>query len=336
MLTVIRWNETDRNCREFDFAAAREIVSELQSTADPIWFDLRDPSDEELAFVFGSLIPIHSLSLEDINRPSRDPQGRPHLPKVEEFPNYLFIIVNPLTDAADDPESEEPLTSQLGAVITRDRLVTVHAGPCKSVEAVRVYLARHGEQARRGPDFVFHLILDSMVDAYAPLLDTLSDRLDEMEVDIFGSYSRDTLPRLLHLKRRLTHVRKTLAFEREVLARLARGDFELIDEREMVYYRNVYDHLVRFTELSESGREMVSDLLQTHLSVVSNRLNEVMKTLTMVSTVVLPMSIITGMYGMNFKYFPEIEWPWGYPFALALMAIAGLTPLAWFRWKRWL
>jgi magnesium transporter len=121
-----------------------------------------------------------------------------------------------------------------------------------------------------------------------------------------------------------------------VLARLSRGEFALIDERETVYYRNVYDHLVRFAELIESSREMVSDLMQTHLSAISNRLNEIMKVLTMISTVVLPMTLVAGVYGMNFKHMPEIESPYGYPAALGLMAMMGLGSFAFFRWKKWI
>ena len=141
---------------------------------------------------------------------------------------------------------------------------------------------------------------------------------------------------MLHLKRRLTVVRKTLIYEREVLARMCRGDFDLISEHETIYYRNVYDHLVRFTELTESSRDMVVDLLQMHQAVVSNRLNEIMKALTMVSTIVLPMTVIAGIYGMNFQHLPETKWHFGYYWALGLMAPVGLAPLTWFRWKRWL
>ena len=132
-------------------------------------------------------------------------------------------------------------------------------------------------------------------------------------------------------------MRKTLVYEREVLARLCRGEFDLIEAREMVYYRNVYDHLVRFTELIESSREMVSDLMQTHLAAASNKLNEIMKVLTMISTVVLPMTLIAGIYGMNFKkWFPELDWDYGYPFALGLMALTGIASFVFFRWKKWI
>jgi magnesium transporter len=141
---------------------------------------------------------------------------------------------------------------------------------------------------------------------------------------------------LLHLKREIIGLRKTIIYEREVLARLCRGEFALIDDREMVYYRNVYDHLIRFTELIESSREMTTDLMQTLLSATSNRLNEIMKVLTMISTVVLPMTLITSIYGMNFDHLPEVHWTYGYPFALGLMFVVGFLSFAFFRLKKWI
>src|SRR5205823_10346612 len=138
------------------------------------------------------------------------------------------------------------------------------------------------------------------------------------------------------LKRNIILLRKTMIYEREVLARLSRGEFALIEERERVYYRNVYDHLIRFTELIEASREMVMDLMQTHLAAASNKLNEIMKVLTMISTTILPMTLIAGIYGMNFKeLFPDTDTPGGFWIALGLMALSGLGSYLFFKWKRW-
>lgn len=338
MLTLRRCREADKTCERLDGPAVMSNAADLQSTSDPWWIDLQAANDVEIAFVFGTLLPVHSLTLEDITRQRRDPQGRPHLPKVEEFDDHLFVVVNPLL-SSDWPVDDDnaAMTTQLAAVLTTTRLVTFREGPVPAVDDLHHYLDRHAAQSQRGPDYLFHIILDSMVDEYVPLLDAMAERLDDLEEEVFhAKQNKATLPKLLHLKRRLSIVRKTLTYEREVLARMCRGDFDLISEHEAVYYRNVYDHLVRFSELTESSRDMVVDLLQMLQAVVSNRLNEIMKALTMVSTIVLPMTVIAGIYGMNFENLPEVKWRFGYYWALALMALAGLAPLAWFRWKRWL
>jgi magnesium transporter len=194
---------------------------------------------------------------------------------------------------------------------------------------------RHAEQAGRGPDYLFHLVLDQIVDEFAPEIDRLVERLDEIEVQVLEKPSRQLVVELVHLKRRVIALRKTLILMREVLARLTRGEFKLVDAREIVYYRNVFDHLVRYTELIEGAREMVSDLMQTHLAAASNRLNAIMKVLTMVSTVILPMSLIASVYGMNFEHMPEIKWEYGYPFALGLMALVAVVLVWVFYRKKW-
>jgi len=197
-------------------------------------------------------------------------------------------------------------------------------------------LHRHGEQCGRGPDYVFHFVLDGLVDDFAPEIDRIVERLDDIEETMFRTPSDQLITELIRLKRRVIGMRKTLILTREVLARLIRGEFELVNDREIAYYRNVFDHLVRYTELIEGAREMVSDLMQTHLSAVSTRLNRIMKVLAMVSTVILPMSLIASIYGMNFeKNMPEIKWEYGYPFALGMMAIVAILAIALFYRQKW-
>jgi magnesium transporter len=304
------------------------------------WIDLDNPSCEEEELVFKTFLPVHPLTLEDIQLARREPERPPHFPKVEEFSDYLFVIANPLRSA--DPAEKTPETDparcvvQLSGVITRRLLITHHSQTLSSVSDVKQFLRRHGEQGGRGPDYLFHLVLDQIVDDYAPEVDLLVNHLDEIEVQVFEKPSGQLVADLVHLKRRVIALRKTLILMREVLARLIRGEFELVDDREIVYYRNVFDHLVRYTELIEGAREMISDLMQTHLAAQSNKLNGIMKALAMVSTVILPMSLISGIYGMNFKHMPELEWTWGYYFALALMVAVAALALGVFYRKKWL
>lgn len=344
MITVFSWNANQKAGVWLDGAALRDHPEKVLSDADVLWIDLNQPSGEEEALILQDFLPIHPLTVQDITNQHRDPEQPPHFPKVEEFQDYLFVVVNPLAPRfrdlvlgkSDAPPADGRTSSQLSAILTKQVLITHHYEPVLSVEELHCYLAKHGLSGKRGPDYLFHLILDATVDHYAPVLDHFDESLDEMEVQILAKPIQQQLLDLLALKRQIIAFRKSLVYEREVLARLARGEFALIQRREMAYYRNVYDHLVRFTELIDSSREMVSDLMQTHLAAVSNKLNEIMKVLTMISTIVLPMTLIAGIYGMNFEHMPELGWDLGYPLALGLMALSALSSLFYFWWKKWI
>jgi magnesium transporter len=346
MITVYRWNP-ERRCGDWVGSEVLEKeAATLKDCGDVLWIDLEDPTPEEEERVFRKFFPVHALSLEDIAFIRRHPGEPPHLAKVEEFPDYLFVIVNPLNpilvednslDLAEIRRIKGPMATQLSAVLTQTMLITHHALPLKSVTHLKGYLQRHHTQAERGPDFLFHLVLDETVDEYAPVLDRIGELLDRCETQVFRKPTQSLLGRMLHLKRRTIGLRKTLVLEREVLARLCRGEFRLIDDRETVYYRNVYDHLIRYTELVEAAREMATDLMQTHLAAMSNRLNEVMKVLTMISTIVLPMTLIAGVYGMNFEenILPSFQWAGGFVFALTLMILTGAVAFGLFKWRKW-
>ena len=345
MLTAYCWNG-ETKCGDWLSADKLEAAKEaLRDGPCVLWIDLEDPTEEEEALVYERFFRVHPLTREDVTRLRRDPKGRAHFPKVEEFPDYLFVVVNPLAQKYADavagkqakPEDvEERASTQLSAVLTERALITHHYEPTASTKALRAFLDKHQMQAGRGPDYLFHIVLDAMVDQYAPVLDHFDGTLDALEERVFRQPKPELLAEIHRVKREIITLRKTLVYEREVLARLARGEFDLIDEREMVYYRNVYDHLVRFTELIESSREMVTDLMQTHLAATANHLNQIMKGLTVVSTIVLPMTLITGIYGMNFEEMPEIKWLYGYPFALAVMVLFGVGTFLFYKWQKWI
>jgi magnesium transporter len=344
MIVIHTWNASGHAGQKLDAQQFAARLDELRAAQDIVWIDLDNPTSEEEELVLRRFLPVHSLTLEDMRRPRREPESLPHLPKVEEFPEYLFVVVNPLAGGyleklratEGHPGPAEQSLHQLSAVLNQRVLITHHCQPLDCIRDARAFIERHDASARRGPDYLFHLILDGTVDEFVPVLDYFDDALEDMEVKIVQKPRPALYHRLQRLKRQIILLRKTLIYEREVLVRLSRGEFALIDEREAVYYRNVYDHLVRFTELIEGSREMVSDLMQAYLASISNRLNEVMKVLAMISTVVLPMTLIAGIYGMNFKHMPELDWPWGYPFALALMVLTAAAALWFFKWRRWL
>ena len=344
MIFIHHWTESQFRTETPSSAEAEARLEALKAEPGTLWIDLVEPTPAEEQLVFEKFHRIHPLSLEDIARLRREPESPPHLPKVEEFPDYLFVVMNPLREtylkklgrsAEPDADSETTLT-QLSAVLTKDVLVTHHYERMSCVDGVREFLRRHDTHGQRGPDYLFHLILDSTVDQFALVVDHFNETLDDLEIEVIERPSQALFARLLRLKREIILLRKALIYAREVLVRLSRGDFALVEEREMVYYRNVYDHLVRFTELIESSREMVSDLMQSYLASVSNKLNGIMKVLTMISTVILPMTLVAGVYGMNFKHMPELDQPWGYPLALGLMGLVGLLGFFFFKWSKWI
>jgi magnesium transporter len=340
MISLFRWQPGQKHGNWVDLAELPENRDALVE-GEVWWLDMEAPTEAEEALVFQKFLPIHSLSLEDITLPRREPDRAPHLPKVEEFPDYLFVIANPLKPHGQGPDVPtdirlKHLVVQLSAVLTEQFLITYHYQPLPAVNDAKRFVQRHVESCGRGPDYLFHLVLDRLVDEFAPEIDRIVERLDKIEVTVFSTPSQQLIADLIRLKRRVIALRKTLIMMREVLARLTRGDFELVNEREIAYYRNVFDHLVRYTELIEGAREMVSDLMQTHLAATSNKLNGIMKTLAMVSTVILPMSLVASVYGMNFEEMPEIKWKYGYPFALAVMAVVAAFGVWVFYRKKWL
>lgn len=342
MITIYCWDPDNKTGTWLEAGALRNRADELRKPAGVVWIDLDNSTPEEEDLVFKEFFSIHPLTLDDVRKLRT--LDHPHFPKAEEFKDYLFVVVNPLAPRflalalgkTDEVEHDGRASTQLSAILNHHVLITHHYEPVSGIDELRSYLGKHDAQCDRGPDFLFHVILDSAVDQYAPVLDHFDEDLDVIEDEVLTRPTQQLLTRLLGLKREIILLRKTLVHEREVLARLSRGEFALIDAREMVYYRNVYDHLVRFTELIESSRDLASDLMQTHLASMSNRLNEVMKVLTVISTVLFPMTLVAGVYGMNFEDMPGLKEPWGYPMAMVLMVLTGVAPLAFFRWKKWI
>jgi magnesium transporter len=345
MIHAFRFLEGDKQGEWLEGEKALEWLQTLDWVKNDrtIWVDLEEPTEEEEEQIFSVMLRPHALTIEDMTRPRRVADQQVHFPKVEEFEDYLFVITNPLrSDLIKDSKSlrkairDRQTHSQLSALMTRHILITHHLIRLSSVDQVRQYLMRHCPMINRGPDFVFHLILDGIVDEYSPVVDSIESRLDALELRLFHDSRPVLVQHLLRMKRFIISLKKTIVLEREVLTRLSRGEFSLVDEREMVYYRNVYDHLLRYGELIENAREMIFDLLQTHLAAVSNRMNSVMKILAIVSTTILPMTLIAGIYGMNFDNTPEFKWKYGFEYAIGLMAVTAATALGLFRWRGWL
>src|SRR5262249_7211786 len=246
MITVYRWDCSAQACSRVESHQLPPSAAEI-SPEDVYWVDLIDPTPEEERSVFEQFLHVHTLTLEPITKPRRQPDQGAHFPKVEEFPDYLFVIVNPLSPdlaaaVAKKPKADEPPPPklplvratrllhrhrpQLSAVMTRNVLITHHYQPLACVDETREFVERHGTAARRGPDYLLHLGLDERVDESARVVAGVAPQLEGLEPRLFKDPSPKVLSRILGLKRLVVGLRKTLILEREVLARLVRGEFD--------------------------------------------------------------------------------------------------------------
>jgi magnesium transporter len=293
-----------------------------------VWVDLGERTPEMDALLTKTF-RIHPLTQEDI-------WNDRELPKVEDFDDYLYIVGHSVRFGS----SIDKLEIMELDILLGDTWVLTHNRDSTAVKAVADGLARCARPIAKGAAWVAHALLDHMVDDYLPLIDHYDEEIARLERKILDTAGTRRGPALLHrifgLKRSLQKLRRTTIHQREVLLRLGRAEFERIPRQVAPFFRDVYDEFSRVTDLAESYRELLSNALDAYLSVQSNRMNEVMKTLTLISTVMLPLTFIAGVYGMNFDRMPELHWGLGYAFALGLMGVTAIAIVFWFRHKKWL
>jgi len=305
----------------FTVAQLPELLKDEQAV---IWVDMEAPSlddDQVLLNVFH----FHPLTVEDC-------RANRHHPKVEEFPDYIYLIVHAVrTDSSTDRFN----TVELDGFLGRNYVVTYRHEKFASIEKVKQTIRSSPVTCQRGAPFLLHSIVDSIVDDYLPVMDDFDERINELEDNIFSLHrpNDQILEEILGLKRSVLRLRRISSKQLEVLYRISHGQFQLISGPVLPFFRDVYDHIVRVTDLAESYRDLISGSLEAYLSVVSNRLNEIMKVLTIFSAIMLPLTFIAGVYGMNFDNMPELHSRYGYYTVWAIMIVVAVGMLLLF-WKR--
>lgn len=291
----------------------------------PTWIDLEGQSNEAVELL--QHVGLHPLTIEDI---WVDNPG----PKLDTFPTYLYVCAHTLKRTGDELHHCE-----LDIIVTKSVVIT-HDNTHSVTAAIASELERSPRLLAKGPAWLAHAVLDRLVDAYLPIIDAFDDDIETLEDDVLAKAGTPegtaVLTRILALKRSLQSLRRVSVHQRELLLRLSRGEFDVFPPDVLPYLRDVHDHFVRVGDLADSYRDLVTSALDAYLSVQSNRMNEIMKTLTLISTVMLPLTFIAGVYGMNFDHMPELKWNLGYPFALGLMAVVAVGAVVWFRKRRWL
>ncbi len=319
-------NHTQIRVEGYDEALIRKALADNTGV---LWLDVYVDGPED-GRVLSEVFNFHPLAIEDAVEPRIDP------PKIDDHGEYLFIVLNALTSYEAGTELE---TAEADFFLGSNYVVSVHRDPIPALDFYFDRAQRDETILLHRADWVLHGMLDAIVDAYLPIVDAVDETIDKIEERLLDHPDRSLLQQILLSKRNSLRLRRATAPQREIMNRLARGEFpKVIASDTSIYFRDVYDHLVRIEYLVEAVRDLADGALQTYLSVVSNRLNEVMKVLTAAATIFLPLTLVSGVYGMNFEHnqFPSFGAWWGFPAVVAGMIALGVSMLTFFKVRRWL
>ncbi len=324
-ITIENYNEQDFD--EHTQASFRECLIFAKETAHVTWIDINGYQHLKDLEYLGECFKLHPLVLEDIlNSDQR--------PKVEDFGDYLFIILKMLRH---DEKTNAVLTEQISLILGDNYVISLHENDTDIFAPIRQRLKTSSGRIRKAKaDYLAYAILDIIVDHYFLVLEQLGEVVENLEEELVTNPGPATLNKIYNLKRNTIMIRRAVWPLREVVSGLERSDSDLIEENTEVYLRDVYDHVIITMDSIETYRDILSGILDIYLSSISNRLNEVMKVLTIIATIFIPLTFVAGVYGMNFKNMPELQYTWGYHACLLGMLTVALGMLVYFKKKGWM
>ncbi|MBF2046490.1 magnesium/cobalt transporter CorA [Leptolyngbya sp. NK1-12] len=297
------------------------------------WVDVQGLGNEDVLRRIGEVFDLHPLMLEDVvNVPQR--------PKIDEYGDQVLLIARMVTPKEN---GRGFVAEQVSLILGRHYLLTVQEEPdydCFGPVRERIRLAK-GTIRQHGADYLAYALIDAIIDGFFPVLEEYGEALEELENEVVESPTHQSLEKIHRIRRELLALRRAIWPQRDAINSLIRDCHDLISDEVRVYLRDCYDHTVQVIDMVETYREVASSLMDVYVSSVGNRMNEVMKTLTIVSTIFIPLTFIAGVYGMNFNpdaspwNMPELEWYWGYPACLLLMLGVGLASVLYFKRRGW-
>ncbi|MGD9628427.1 MAG: magnesium/cobalt transporter CorA [Pyrinomonadaceae bacterium] len=308
---------------------AKDLPELLNDTSNVVWVDLRGETKEqaeEAKYVLLDIFNFHPLTVEDCLETRNQP-------KVDAFPSYIYFIVHAIKTGETGPGNF--VTKELDGYLGQNYVVTFHTQRFRSIKSVKAQIRASHFSCSRGAAYLLHQILDNIVDLYMPIVDEFDDTINELEDRVFDMRNSNNaiLEEVMGIRRSVARLRRISARQLEVLYRISHGEFPQIPDHILPFFRDVHDHLLRISDLADSYRDLVGGLFDIHFSVVANRTNDVMKTLAVLSAIMLPLSLIAGIYGMNFEYMPELRSDYGYFLTLSVMALVAILLLVYF-WRR--
>ena len=298
-----------------------------------LWVDLENATAEESKVVLEDVFHFHPLSIEDCLMVSPSPKVEEYTPRPEDnFAPYLFMVIHAVDYSRADCVFG---TKELDFFLGKNFLVTYHNGPLRSVSQTEEQAIKATMHIARAPDRVAYTLLDSIVENYKPALDELGVEIAELEQQALQHPGKETLNKILQVKKEVLQLRQIIGPQREDLARFARGEFKLIRAHLVPYYRDVYDALFHISELAQNYTDSLTGILQVYLNMSSNQTGEVVKLLTLITVITTPLMMIGTWYGMNFHDMPELTWRHAYPVAFGVMLISTAATYWYFKKKKW-
>lgn len=304
-------------------------VAELSREKDQqgiLWINVDGLQDVQLLGEIGALFGLHPLIVEDIlNTDQRS--------KMEDFSDYIYVVLKNFYNHVDEDVHAE----QVSVILGRNYVLSFMEKKSEVFDTIRDKLrANKGKMRKAGADYLAHHIIDNIVDQYFMMLEDIEEKIESLEDDLIKQTTPAKLQAIHNLKRKLIFMRKSLWPLRETISSLQRSDSPLIDEPNAIYFKDIFDHIIAIIDTVDTFRDMLSGMLDIYLSSASMRLNEVMKVLTVIATIFMPLTFLAGVYGMNFKHMPELEWTWGYFGLWGIMLTIAILMLMFFRRKKWL
>ena len=318
-------NYSSDNWVEKEFDNVEELLN-YKDTATICWVHISGVHVVNVIEKIGTAFQIHPLVLEDIVNTN-------HRPKLEDNKEYLYIVVK-MIHCYDNKKMD---FEQVSIIVGSDYILSFQENDDDTFDQIRERIkSTTGKIRTKGTDYLAYALLDCVVDYYYVALEYLGEKIEILEDKIMVDPKPKILREIHTLKNQMLFVRKAVWPLREILNALARGDSLLFKQDTLIYIRDVYDHIIQVIDSIEMYRDMVTGMLDIYLSSISFKTNEVMKVLTIIATIFIPLTFIVGLYGMNFKYMPELEWEWGYPIILCIMAFISICMVVFFRKKKWL
>ncbi|MEM3563394.1 MAG: magnesium/cobalt transporter CorA [Candidatus Jordarchaeaceae archaeon] len=323
-IRVMDYDET--HFQEKEVKAIEECFP-FKDTPTVTWINIDGVHQADIIEKIGKQFDIHPLILEDI-------MNTEQRPKIEDFENYLFIVLKMLYT---DNKNGEIQSEQVSLVVGPNYVISFQEREGDVFDPIRDRIrTAKGRIRRMGPDYLAYALIDAIVDNYFVVLEKVGEKIEDVEEKLVTEPSPQVLKNIHGLKRKLLFLRKSVWPLREVINILERGECSLVKKATIIFLRDVYDHTIQVIETIEVYREMLSEMIDAYLSSISNKTNEIVKVLTIIATIFIPLTFIASIYGMNFTWMPELEWPEGYHMVLVVMAIIGSIMIIFFRRKKWI